>query len=139
MFSTAKQSNWAVSSAALPYLNTNLDDESVFGFGEGFGEERWDASTLASTPSVRARFMSGEKKTTIVRNNGEPQEIIFSVPFSKKKILREKFRRAVHFLICLLRLMKKSDADEETEELYQSTELRGDGLDVGVSPTAVLV
>ncbi|KAG7352557.1 hypothetical protein IV203_008605 [Nitzschia inconspicua] len=68
MFSSSQEKDsWKVDylvtsePAAIPYLQTVNDDE-------------WDDTTLASTPSMKRG-----RATTIVRNCGEPSDIIISV------------------------------------------------------------
>lgn len=69
--------------AAFPYLQTVDDDE-------------WDDSTLASTPSMKTG-----RATTIVRNCGEPSDIIISVEHrisTSKRALR-KFWKVLRTVI----------------------------------------
>lgn len=84
MFSSSQEKDpWTVAHlvttepAAIPYLQTVDDDE-------------WDDTTLASTPSMR---QGGA--TTIVRNCGEPSDIIISVEHHisvSKRALRKFWR-----------------------------------------------
>jgi hypothetical protein len=74
--------------AALPYLQT-LDD----------GE--WDDSTLASTPSMKRG-----RATTILRNCGEPSDIIISVDhrISVSKRALRKFWKVLRTIILRISL-----------------------------------
>jgi hypothetical protein len=72
--------------AALPYLQTLDDDE-------------WDDSTLVSTPSMKRG-----QTTTILRNGGEPSDIIISVEhrISVTKRAVRKFWKVLRIIILRL-------------------------------------
>jgi hypothetical protein len=108
MFSSSEEKDpWTVAHlittepAAIPYLQTVDDDE-------------WDDTTLASTPSMKRG-----RATTIVRNCGEPSDIIISVENRisiSKRALRKFWRLLQTIFLRITRQYHSGISNSSTEQ-----------------------
>lgn len=137
-------SPWAVANvhtdddAAGPYRMTTTtapdNDEEYY----------CDDATLASTPSIRQTFEFGSKHTTIVRDCGEPTDIIFGEQTSSSSKRRRKrkdevlvlLKKTVKLLVLVCRFLKrKSSSNENHQDWYDGF----DEMEIQPPTTAVLV
>ena len=135
-------SPWAVANvqtnddAAGPYRMTTTtapDDEEYY----------CDDATLASTPSIRQTFEFGSKHTTIVRDCGEPTDIIFGEQTTSRSSRRKRkdevlvlLKKTVKLLVLVCRFLKrKSSSNENHQDWYDGF----DEMDIQPPTTAVLV
>lgn len=137
-------SPWAVANvqtnddAAESYRMTTTaqDDEEYY----------CDDATLASTPSIRHTFEFGSKHTTIVRDCGEPTDIIFgeqtttSSSSSRRRKRKDDvlvlLKKTVKLLVLVCRFLKrKPSSNKNNQDWYDGF----DGMDIQPPITAVLV
>ena len=138
-------SPWAVANvhtdddAAGPYRMTTTtapdNDEEYY----------CDDATLASTPSIRQTFEFGSKHTTIVRDCGEPTDIIFGEQTSnnrrrgrrkRKDEVLVLLKKTVKLLVLVCRFLKrKSSSNENHQDWYDGF----DEMEIQPPTTAVLV